>query len=285
MESRVEATESACPECGCAVLVTDAESGEVVCAGCGLVIQERGVDRREERGGTDDDCRSWGRTGAPLSPMFPDYGLSTTIGSINADYVGRALPIEVSRGMRRLKWYERTTMPDEGVINKAAYVISLLADKLNLPRPVAETAMSIFRRAQKAGLLLGRSSAHIAVASTYAACRIAGVPVSLDEIEKAYPVVRKISAARMYRKLVRELGLKVPKVDMGDYVWKVATKLGLDERVVNEALRILETASNDVITGKSPGALVAAAIVVACGRLGIKVVRKRVARAAGVTEA
>ncbi|MEM2270562.1 MAG: TFIIB-type zinc ribbon-containing protein [Nitrososphaerota archaeon] len=285
MASKVEEAENSCPECGCAVLVTDAASGEVVCANCGLVIQERGVDRSEERGGTDDDGKSRGRTGAPLTLMFPDYGLSATIGSINADYEGRPLPIEVSRSMRRLKWYEKTTMPDDRAVNKAAYVIDLLADKLNLPRPVAETAMSIFRRAQKAGLLFGRPSAHIAVAATYAACRIAGVPVNFDEIEKAYPMVRKITAARMYRKLVRKLGLKVPRVDMRDYVWKVATKVGLDERVVNEALRILETASNDVITGKHPGALVAAAIVVACGRLGIRVARKRVARAAGVTDA
>ncbi|GBC71941.1 Vitamin B12-dependent ribonucleoside-diphosphate reductase [Candidatus Calditenuaceae archaeon HR02] len=34
-----------CPECGSESVITDAVSGEMVCASCGLVIQERGVDR------------------------------------------------------------------------------------------------------------------------------------------------------------------------------------------------------------------------------------------------
>ena len=48
-ETEQEADESVdCPECGSDNIVTDADQGELVCDDCGLVIDERQIDRGPE---------------------------------------------------------------------------------------------------------------------------------------------------------------------------------------------------------------------------------------------
>ena len=64
-ESTTDETEQICPECG-GRLVTDAEHGETVCADCGLVVEEDGIDRGPEWRAFDSaekDKKS--RVGAP----------------------------------------------------------------------------------------------------------------------------------------------------------------------------------------------------------------------------
>ena len=98
-----------CPECGSDLLVTDSATGEVACPSCGYVVVERGLDRTPEWTRDEDEARI--KAGPPLSVMFHDYGLSTTIDQIDMDAVGRRLPKEARENLLRLKKLDSAT-PD-----------------------------------------------------------------------------------------------------------------------------------------------------------------------------
>ena len=96
-------------------------------------------------------------------------------------------------------------------------------------------------------------------------------------------MVRKETVARTYRLLVKSLGIKAPIQDPSIYVTKIASRLGLSQKTVQEALRILDEAGRRGITiGKDPAGIATAALYIACE--GREVRQRDLAKAAGVTE-
>jgi transcription initiation factor TFIIB len=277
---------SVCPECGGGILVTDPATGEVSCPSCGYVVVERGLDSRPDWT-VDEEGVEKKRAGPPLSIMFHDYGLSTAIDQVDVDATGRRLPEEVREDMLKLKKLDSTSMVDlveARNLQHAACILQIYVDKLSLGRQVAETAMCIYRRALKKGLVKGRSIRSIVAGSLYAACRLMSVPRSLEEFERAYPMVRRRTIAQVYRLLVRNLGLKAPIQDPSIFVTKIASKLGLSQKTVREAFRILDEArGKGLLIGKDPVGVAAAALYIACK--GCEARQKDLAKAAGVTEA
>ena len=69
-----------CPECGGNVIDLN-QIGEIVCSQCGLVIGERGVDvnHSDKRAYTSQEKKQREHTGAPISSLLPDIGLTTVI--------------------------------------------------------------------------------------------------------------------------------------------------------------------------------------------------------------
>jgi transcription initiation factor TFIIIB Brf1 subunit/transcription initiation factor TFIIB len=69
-----------CPECGGSI-ISLIETGDIICNECGLVIDEKRVDftHNGRRAYTNDERNSRERTGAPISVLLPDIGLTTTI--------------------------------------------------------------------------------------------------------------------------------------------------------------------------------------------------------------
>ena len=277
-----------CPECGNEMLVTDPRSGEVSCSVCGYVVQERDVDMGPEWRNIEEEEESRSRVGAPLSIMYRDHGLSTVIEKIDEDAAGRKLPKETREKMLRLKKLDTTSQVNSSEtrnLQQAVNILQIYVDKLHLSQPVAERAMLIYRKALKAGLVRGRSIRSIMAAATYAACRIMGTPRDLREFEKAFPVVKRKTIAQGYRLLLKHLGLKVPVADPSIYLNKIASKVGLDQRTVQEALRILnEAAKRGATVGKDPVGIAAAALYMACQETTQNLTQKDIARAAGVTE-
>ncbi|MEM4545665.1 MAG: TFIIB-type zinc ribbon-containing protein [Nitrososphaerota archaeon] len=277
-----------CPECGNTALITDAKSGEVSCPVCGYVILERDVDWGPEWRNIDEEDESRSRVGAPLSIMYRDHGLSTVIEKVDEDAAGRKLPKEVKEKMLRLKKLDAISQVNTSEtrnLQQAVNILEIYVDKLHLSKAVAERAMLIYRNALKAGLVRGRSIRSIMAAATYAACRMMDTPRDLREFEKAYPVVKRKTIAQGYRLLLKHLNLKVPVADPKIYLYKIASKLGLEERVVQEAIKVLASASSKGATvGKDPVGMAAAALYMACQETDQNVTQKDIARAAGVTE-
>jgi transcription initiation factor TFIIB len=272
-----------CPECGSDLLVTDSATGEVACPSCGYVVVERGLDRTPEWTKDEDEARM--KAGPPLSVMFHDYGLSTTIDQTDMDAIGRRLPKEARENLLRLKKLDSTTLTDPVEarnILEASRILETYVDRLHLGRQVAEEAMAIYRRAFRMGLVRGRSIRSVVAGSLYTACRLMNVPRDLREFEEAYPIVRRRTVAQMYRLLVRSLGIKVPAQDPSIFVTKLASKLGLSQRTVQEALRILEEArGRGLVIGKDPVGMAAAALYIACD--GLEATQKDLAKASGIT--
>ena len=78
---------SACSLCKSESLVTEAESGEVICTKCGMVISERTQDTSTFPN-TTEVSKKRARTGLPNSLASADMGLSTVIGKSDRDASG-----------------------------------------------------------------------------------------------------------------------------------------------------------------------------------------------------
>jgi transcription initiation factor TFIIB len=277
-----------CPECGSTNLISDPDTGEIVCSNCGLVIQETAIDKGPEwRAFTQEEKESRSRVGIPTSFSVHDKGLSTAIDRIDRDALGRKLPLNTKLQMWRLrKWQIRSRVHSsiDRNLAQAMTEIDRLSDKLAIPSAVKEKAAVIYRKALDQGLVRGRSIAAIAAASLYAACRLTGTPRNLKEISEASLVGRK-DVARCYRLLLRELDLAMPIADPSVYLSKIAERAGISGHIQANALKILNEARRKRISaGKDPMGLAAAALYIASYLAGEKRTQKEIADAAGVTE-
>ncbi len=286
----IKTWESVCPECTSGKLVTDPVTGEVTCQECGAVVIERGVDtgpewRRPEGAGEDSGQR---RGGPPVSITYGDMGLTTTFDWMSEDFEGKKLTKEAREKLRRLqRIHETIKTSEERNLQQAASILAIYTDKLNLPQPVAEQAMLIYRKALKAGLLKGRAIRVIMAGAVYAACRLSELPRDLKDFERAYPLVKRKEVGYGYRLIVKNLNIKPPiPPDPSAFVPKIAAKLGVEERTVREALNIIEEAKKRGAdyTGKDPVGIAAAALYIACQETMQNVMQKKIASVAGVTE-
>jgi transcription initiation factor TFIIB len=125
--------------------------------------------------------------------------------------------------------------------------------------------------------------------AVYAACRLSGLPRDLRDFERAYPLVKRKEVGYAYRLIIKNLNIKPPiPPDPSAFIPKIAAKLNVDERAVREAIYILEEAKKrggrEVIAGKDPMGVAAAALYMACQETMQNVMQKEIARVAGVTE-
>ncbi|WP_232687384.1 transcription initiation factor IIB [Halobacterium zhouii] len=288
-QERTEEEESTdgCPECG-GLVVQDEEHGESVCADCGLVVEEDGIDRGPEWRAFDSaekDKKS--RVGAPTTNTMHDKGLSTNIDWRDKDAYGNSLSSNQRQKMQRLrKWNERFRTRDakERNLKQALGEIDRMASALGLPDNVRETASVIYRRALEDDLLPGRSIEGVATSCVYAAARQAGVPRSLDEIADVSRV-EKAEIARTYRYVVRELGLEVAPADPESYVPRFASSLELSDEAQHRARELLQTAKEKgVHSGKSPVGLAAASVYAAALLTNEKTTQAKVSEVADISE-
>jgi transcription initiation factor TFIIB len=118
----------------------------------------------------------------------------------------------------------------------------------------------------------------------YAACRFTETPRKIKGIVKASSRDRK-EVTRCYRLILRELDLRMPIDDPMRYVPKIASKAGLDLKVQNQAIKILQKAKKmKAVVGKSPVGIAAAALYIASVMNDEKFTQEELAKAAGVTE-
>jgi len=294
-ESRTEPTErtdsnediTTCPECD-ARLEADSEHGETVCTECGLVVEEDEIDRGPEWRAFDSaekDQKS--RVGAPTTNMMHDKGLSTNIGWQDKDAYGRQLSTRQRQKMQRLRtWNERFRTRDskERNLKQALGEIERMASALGLPENVRETASVIYRRALDENLLPGRSIEGVSTAALYTAARQAGIPRSLDEIERVSRVDR-MELTRTYRYIIRELNLEVKPADPESYIPRFVSDLDLSDEVERRARELIEAARGDgLLSGKSPVGLAAAAVYAAALLCNEKVTQNDVSEVADISE-
>ncbi len=277
-----------CPQCGKRTLVEDSHTGELSCSNCGFVVSERAIDQGPEwRSFGDEKGEDRIRTGAPTSITYRDMGLSTMIGRSNRDASGRSFASPMRSTIDRLrKWDNRA--PAFGSMEKnlsiALRELDKMGDKLAVSQAVRERAAYIYRKALERGLLRGRSITGIAAASLYAAFRDTETPRTLKDIASVENLDKK-SIARDYRILLREMDLSMPVADAAKNVTRIASKVGLSERVARKAVEIVRmTEEKEISAGKAPMGLAASALYLAGVIEGEVKTQKEIAEAAGVTE-
>jgi len=278
-----------CPECGTGSLIEAAESAEVLCDECGLVIEEELIDRGPEWRAFDQQEREQRtRVGAPMTETLHDHGLTTRIDWRNEDAAGQTLTAEKAHRMHRLRtWQTRVRVNDakERNLQFALGEIDRMASAIDVPEPARETAAVIYRRALSADLIRGRSIEGIATAALYAACRQDGIPRSLDEVV-AVSRVEKTEVGRAHRYLCSELGLELQPFDPAAFVPQLASTLELSRDVQIRAVEIVEAAAEEGLhSGKAPAGLAGAALYAASRLCEEERTQREVADAANVTEA
>lgn len=149
-----------CPECGSTRIMRDYENAELVCMNCGFVLAAKITDRGPEWRAFDDEQRTKRtRVGAPITYTIHDKGLSTMIDWHDRDIYGKSLsPGQKAQVYRLRKWQRRIRVSDATERNLAFALseITKIANNLNLPKSILETASVIYRKAVKERLIRGR---------------------------------------------------------------------------------------------------------------------------------
>src|SRR5919202_1860577 len=272
-------------------IVTDAESGEIICSNCGMVISDKVEDtshleRHVFTGGRIDETRA--RTGAPTSLASHDMGLATIVGKDDRDASGTKIDPSIRSTMQRLRtWDFRVQLhtPTDRNLRGAFKLLDTLKDKLGLSEAITENTAYLYRKAQQRKFLRGRSMPAVICVATYIACRDLGVPKTMKDISAASNLKRK-HIARTYRQLILELDYyKVPNIDPVKCIAKVANKANLTEKTKRQALNIMEKVTeNGISAGKDPMGVAATVLYISCIKTGEKISQKDISHAAGVTE-
>ena len=272
-------------------IVTDVESGEVICSNCGMVISDKiqDINHPERRAFSSEVMSNKGsrRTGSPTSLAKHDMGLSTIIGRINKDAAGNKLNAITSSNMSRLRtWDIRTqyhTSTKKNLV-QAFNELDMLKDKLGLSDAAAEKTAYIYRKAQARGLIRGKLITAFVTAAVYASCREMEIPWTLKDLTAASNLKRK-DIARNYRMIISELDLKIPNADPMKCIAKVANKANLTENTKRQAISIMKEAiEKQISAGKNPTGLAATVLYLSCLKTGEDTTQIQMADAAGVTE-
>lgn len=273
-----------CPECGSIRIARDNTRGETICQSCGLVIDCAQIDTGPEWRIYDKDRGiSRDRAGPPLTPMLHDMGLNTVIDTTNGKKVPADVRVQFAR-LKRLHRRIRIRNAAERNLSFALGEIERISSALGLPKSVKESAAVIYRKVVDKGLVRGRSIESVVAATLYTACRQAGVPRTLNEIALYSKVSRK-EIGRTYRFITRELGMKLMPTSPADYVPRFCAALKLNGSVQKRAIEIIKKAEEmELLSGRSPTGVAAAAVYIATLLEGEKRTQKEVARATGVTE-
>ncbi len=273
-----------CPECGSPKIFRDKLRGEVVCASCGLVIEEGMVDFTQEwREFESEEAEKKRRSGAPMSLARHDKGISTEIGMGYSDIF--RLPSSARPKFFRLKkWQQRISTATERNLKYALAELKRYTSFLALPSSVEETIALLYRKAVNKELVRGRSMESVIAGALYAACREHGTPRTLDEIAEVSHVPKR-EIGRTYRFMARQIGLRILPTDPADYIPRFASQLNLSGTVVTKALAILKQSKEKELTsGRGPTGVAAAVLYIAAQLMNEKRTQRQVAEVAGVTE-
>ena len=277
-----------CPECGSRRLSQDYDRGELICDECGLVIDETYIDQGPDWRSFDmKEEGEKARAGPPMSEMMHDKGLSTNISVSDRDSYGKSIPSKNRAQIYRLrKWQRRIRVSSakERSLVSALKEINRIASTMGLPRNIMETSARIYKQAVEKNLIRGRSINSVVVASLYAASRKLGLPRTLDEFADATQF-KRTEIGRTYRFLSRELVLQLKPTKPQLFLQRYCNELNLSGSIRKMSEDILEKAEEkELISGKGPSGLAAAAIYIASVKGGERRTQREIAEIADVTE-
>jgi transcription initiation factor TFIIB len=255
---------------------------------CGFVVAAKIADRGPEWRAFDDEQRvKRTRVGAPLTYTIHDKGLSTMIDWHDRDIYGKSLsPGQKAQVYRLRKWQRRIRVSDATERNLAFALseITKIANNLNLPKSILETASVIYRKAVKERLIRGRSIQGVTAAAIYLACRKCGLARTLEEIAQSSSVNKK-EVGRSYRFLIKELDYSIPPLRPSQYITKFSNQLTMQGKVEEIAHKILAAAKELKLTsGRGPTGIAAAASYIASVLTGERKTQREIAEIAQVTE-
>ena len=132
--------------------------------------------------------------------------------------------------------------------------------------------------------LRGRSNDAIASACLYIACRQEGVPRTFKEIV-AVSTVSKKEIGRCFKLILKSHDTNVEIIQTGDFMNRFCGNLGLSREIQRAATAIAQRAVDlDLVPGRSPISVAAAAIYMASQASKDKKTQREISDIAGVAE-
>jgi len=242
-------------------MITDVESGEIICNQCGIVVEKDLEDTTKIWHKAEDDKIDT-MNGNPSSLTLYDQGLTTLIGNTNRDANGNTINSMMVTRLNKMRYQDKRSQINTSAryLIRAFRQLDSLKDKMNLPNAVIEKTAYIYRKVQEAGLVRGRKVNTVLGASLYIACREFEIPRTLREISLINNEKYR-ETSRVYRQIVLHLGKQVPQVDLFRYLEKVGRKANLDEKNIRDALKLMKIVQDAGLSaGKEPMGIVGAVI-------------------------
>jgi transcription initiation factor TFIIB len=282
MAQKLVSTKGEILSCNHSTIVTDPETGEMICLSCGRILAEK-TNVKDYTFLSDED---YSHVGARITLAFHDMGLSTIIGKTNQDYAGKPLGYEMRQSLKRMRLWDsrsQTRTSAERNLRTALYQMDKLKEKLCLSDAIIERAAYLYRKAAKAQLIRGRTVTSIVGACMYVACRDMYTPRTIIDISNHLQEKRKI-IAKTYRMLFQNLGLIVPVIDPINCIIKFANNLQLPEITKREAIKIYDILKEKELTaGKNPNGVSATVIYMACIKTNVNLSQHEITRISGTT--
>jgi len=268
-----------CPQCKGKKLVHDYVRGELICANCGFVLEDRPLDRGPDWYAAEADEKR--HTGPPVSESVHDRGISSRVGRRNRDALGRPLTPEQAAKFGRLRrWDKRAHATNsERTLTRAFQEQARVCHDLGLPKLVREEAALLFRRAEKERLLRSRSIETMAAAAIYFVCKKLGLRRDLSELAREGGVGLR-DLRRAYILLCKKFCASLSPIETMYYVNDAIERLGL-ERIRIGVLKLLER--RGTVSKKEAQKAVAAAIYRACRENGVEATQARIAKVVGLS--
>ena len=271
-----------CRECR-ASLVADFETGEQVCAQCGVV--SRNEELRFSSPFSSPASELGSLMGEENSGMMYYVSLPAKIDERDVDARGKHI---VEAGdMNRLRRLNNLSISSDSKrrnLTRAATEIQRIGGSLGAGKNVVERAYEIYRKGIEDGNGRRRSIQGMAEAALYLACKEGGIPRSAEEIEHSSDGHEGKNIRHYSKVLSKGAGLHIGSPDPASQVSRIASRAGLGGLTERKAIHILEKVKNEaVLAGKRPVSIAAAALYLAASQTSEYTTQIRIAFAAGIT--
>ena len=267
------------------LLITDGQTGEVMCSLCGQVLSDKIVELGSETMHGGEEYIQKSRTGAKSTLAFHDMGLSTLIEKSDKDSTGKSLSLDNKRTFYRLRMWDRNSKGKANNRNmqKAFSILEGLKSKLALSDATVERTAHIYRKILAKKICRGRSIPVILSATLYAACRSTNTPRTIQDISNAANL-RRASVHRIYRILIQEMDLSPDSYSPISFISRIVTHVNASEKTRRDAVKIITKAESMMVTaGKNPVSVAAAAVYLASLKNNESITQTKIAKASSIS--
>ncbi len=270
-----------CPDCGGEDFFVNRDKGEVICKHCSFVIDDSMTDFGKDIVYNQEDMQAKGRSGAPFDPRVSN-NLMTEVG--NYSDISK-LPKKSQMMLRRIRKKNRWTSSSlEHNLNNSLTTLKIVADNLKMPDVAEKESAVIYRQCAERGITVARPAENIIAGCVYIACRLHGLPKTLNEVSDITKVDKK-TLGKTYKLICRKLGVKIIPLNPSDFISRFASSLGITPKAESSAYKMYQNFHKmGLNSGKSPVSLAATSLYLCALMNSEKVTQKAMAETSGITE-
>lgn len=190
-------------------LVEDQLTGEIICACCGQVIEQKTFDFSNTHIERNPDTKHL--PGRPVSrPEMHDNNLTTLINESNVDFRGQKISVDNQRlahSFRREQIRVRETK-EERVLKENLLEVAIVARRLGIPDNIKEDACYFIRKLYKSGWLNNKQRRFVACICLYLSSKRSTTPRNI----KLFTSFLKDSAKNSHNAQHRHILISVKEV-------------------------------------------------------------------------